>query len=444
MSPIMSAVPVARQPRIPRRPTHTAFVRHVPWVIQPFLIAPVLPGETLKRLSLQARAVTAPIQNSIVGWWLEHYIFYVKHRDLADRDTLVTMMLDANADLSAMDDAAKLNTYHKGTTTPDFVQMCLARVVETYFRNAGEAWNVSGGTTQLNGNSEDMPLATVNRPGWTDSMLLKSAADDPTLVNEAGSGSLTAQELDTTMRAFLLLRQQNLTDMTYEDFLRTYGVSVPRAEELHVPELIRYSREWTYPTNTIDPTTGVPSSACSWGVRFQADKDRFFKEPGFIFGVTVARPKVYFRNQDGAAVQMMANPMAWLPAVMRDDPQTSIIEVAEADGPLDAQVTGDYLVDIRDLYLHGDQFIGGNLSSSMSDLTAGSALIGRIPTVDLPTSTLGCDFPTDSDIQAVFPLSDDDPLTYATDIFVRQDMVIDLEIMGTQIDQTPSGHVVGI
>ena len=62
-----------------RRPRHDFNVRHMPFCITPFAIAPVLPGETLKDGNLQSRAVVDPIKNPLIGWWLEHYVFYVPH-----------------------------------------------------------------------------------------------------------------------------------------------------------------------------------------------------------------------------------------------------------------------------------------------------------------------------------------------------------------------------
>ena len=49
-----------------RRPKHTFQVEHRPWEIQPFLIAPVLSGETLKQAMVQARAITDPIKHPLV------------------------------------------------------------------------------------------------------------------------------------------------------------------------------------------------------------------------------------------------------------------------------------------------------------------------------------------------------------------------------------------
>ena len=82
----LSIVNSARVNRKTRSPQHTWAVKQRPFVITPFMIAPVLPGETLKAGVFQARIVSDPLStsrfSSITGWWMEHYVFYVKHSHL--------------------------------------------------------------------------------------------------------------------------------------------------------------------------------------------------------------------------------------------------------------------------------------------------------------------------------------------------------------------------
>ena len=59
------------------------------------------------------------------------------------------------------------------------------------------------------------------------------------------------------------------------------------------------SSEWAYPANTVDPATGLPTGSASFAVNIRADKDRFFNEPGFIFGVTMVRPKIFLVTRPG-------------------------------------------------------------------------------------------------------------------------------------------------
>lgn len=339
-----------------RRPAHTFHLEHKPYVIQPFMIAPVLPGETLQNLLLQSRAITDPIKNPLIGWHLEYYFFYVKHRDLAERDEFTQMMLDPSWDDSNVDAAASSDYTYTYIGGIDWVELCLRRVIDCYFRDDDEDYTNSVG--QLSGTY----LAHVGLDGWWDSLTLAAdmTTEDVQVVDPAGTDVLYASEVAAAMRQWELLRAGNLTNQSYEEYLATYGIR-PEAAELHIPELIRYVREWQYPSNTIDPSDGSPTSAVSWAVAERADKARFFREPGFIFGVTVARPKVYTNMPLGAGVGMLGNVFSWLPAVLSDDPMTSFRHFADAAGagPFGAQM-GDnngYWVDVKDLFMYGDQFL---------------------------------------------------------------------------------------
>lgn len=403
---------VARN-RVSRRPVHTFYTQHHPFQIQPMMIAPVLPGETLNSLLLQARAVTDPINDPFMGWWHEFYFFYVKQRDLDGREDFTAMHLDRDYDLSAYDSAADPATYH-GRTTIDWTKLCLARVVDQYFRNEGEAWN----DFMIDG----LPAASINSESWLNSAM--NAADfvtDDVNVDLNADTDIMASEVSEAMRMYQWQRANNLTEMSYEDFLRSHGVRTPAAE-LHRPELVRYIRDWTYPTNTVDPATGTPASAVSWAIQERADKDRFISEPGFLFGVTVTRPKVYLSNQNGAAISMLNNALSWLPAIMAEDPYTSLKQFANTEGPVSGVADADgYWIDVRDLFLYGDQFLGSSVTGAFSSLN----------TVALPASTLQRRYPTLTDVEGLFKGE-----TAVTQT-VRQDGIVSLNIRGVQVDNTP-------
>ena len=82
---LQSLAPTSRRSR---RPKHKFQIRVKPYQIAPFMIAPVLPGETLTQTYFEAREVSDPIKNPLVGWASEWFMFYVKIRDLHERDTL--------------------------------------------------------------------------------------------------------------------------------------------------------------------------------------------------------------------------------------------------------------------------------------------------------------------------------------------------------------------
>lgn len=340
-----------------------------------------------------------------MGWWIEYYIFYVKHRDLNDRDLFVDMVLNQETDMSSLYSASDATTYHRGSKL-NWTQKCLERVTECYFRDEGEAWNVA--------TIDGLPAAKINTELWTDSIAdgISGFADD---LIDATPTDTTQIQAEQSRRQWEFMRVNQLTNMTYEDFLRTYGIR-PSRTELHKPELIRYVKDWTYPSNTVDPTSGVPSSAASWAVAERADKDRFFTEPGFIFGVTILRPKVYWNNLRSAGVQMLDNAFAWLPAILRADPATSLRLIDNATGPLSG-ATNDYWVDVRDLFIYGDQFT-----------TAAQDSVG-VNYVDLPTPALARKYVATADIDGLF-------VTATTAVYARQDGIVSLGIAGSEVDNT--------
>ena len=102
---------VMNSPRVNRKtrsPQHTWAIKQRPFVITPFLIAPVLPGETIKAGVMQARCVSEPLNasrfSSITGWWLEHYVFYVRHSQMPHADLFKAMMIDPSASLAGAAD----------------------------------------------------------------------------------------------------------------------------------------------------------------------------------------------------------------------------------------------------------------------------------------------------------------------------------------------------
>jgi len=239
-----------------------------------------------------------------------------------------------------------------------------------WFRDEGELPATFVGAT--NG----LPLSKLGVQDWTDSIVSGSKVSAPTgdfAVDLDASGVIKASEIERSMEMWEWLKANNWTDMVYEDFLATYGVRQAKARE-HFPELLRSYRSWTYPTNTVTQGTGAVSSACVWSPEFSANKARFFSEPGFLLLVGITKPKVYRRRQPGAAVNMLDTAYVWLPAVLRNDPDTSLIEQSSISGAIPTTTIngGIVSVDMRDLFLYGDQFLAATPSVTGGDSVAAS------------------------------------------------------------------------
>lgn len=403
-----------RQARITRHPQHTFRVDHKPWEIQPVLLAPVLPGETLTNLSMQSRVVSDPWASKLVGGWIEYYFFYVKIRQLdidpsdgtmgyALPEDFMNMVLDSTATLSGTLSANQYR-YTNDTTGRDFMLPILYKVISEWFRDKGEL------PQDYLGRSGGRFLARIGQESFLNSLF------DATTIPDGGTISGTAEAQERLWIAYEFARAQKFTEMTFEDWLATFGVTGGAAQDRDRPELIRYVREWSYPTNTVEPTTGVPTSALSYSCNVRADKKRFFDEPGFVVGFSVFRPKIYRSNQKSNASTMLVDYLTWLPAVLQDTPQSSIREYANNQGPLGdisaAVISNAYLLDARDLYIHGDQWIDQDANQS---------------TVALPTAACVHKYATETMSDTLFSGSGK---------YIRQDGVVGLSILGTQMDHT--------
>lgn len=425
-----------RMGRSMRHPSHPFQIETRPWQITPFFIAPVLPGETMKNLLMQARCVTDPIKNPLIGWWAEYYFFYVRHRDLSSPDVYQNMMLDPAADMSSVKSAvASTNTYFHadaGNGSINYVFRCMNAVTMAYFRDSAE-----GATT--NPTISGLPLAKLAGPAagkgdsWMDSMMNDAdmpAAYDADVDSADANTTIQTNEVVDALKRWELFRDQGLTDMTYDDYLATFGVKREKetAAELQIPELVRYGREWNYPTAVVNPSTGAPSSAVHWSTTARADKDRFFREPGFLFGVMCFRPKIYYKAQAGSLTQYLDNVYAWLPAVLEDRPEISLKQFLRDRGPIGsaaAPVTdaGGYWVDLKDLFLYGEQFVNFDLTTKTD---------GNL--VAVPTPAMVKEYPVTTDMDALFAAAS--PANK-----VRCDGLVSLSIAGRQTDT--SGKVSG-
>lgn len=451
--PRLQVTQLGSQGRINRYPRHIANTAIVPYVITPFLLAPVLPGETLKNLLLQARAVTSPThrRSAVIGAHMEYYFFYVSFTMMPGAADFTNLMVDPSQSLAAyiVDGGNKAKyVFDDGV---DWTTQCLAPVVEHYFRDEGEAWNLAAAMWTVGG--ESLPIAQWQPPGWLDSVVNKDTVVDPLdlTIDQTPTADISIADIDAKLRQYKFLVDNGLTDMTYEDYLRTYGVRVPEVVEPTKPELLRYVREWAYPTRATSiassDTAFSVAAGYSYNIAERADKDRFFSEPGFIFGVSVFRPKLYSSKQSGAAAGLMASPYAWLPAIMSDDPRTSLLAAAAGDGPLQS-ATVETLTDIKDLLLYGDQWVWRVGDPAAHTGSVGGAEVGAValPSNDLSNKK----YPQMQDLRGMFvvtatdateaPYNVDNASSIANIEAVHdenvQDIVVSMTIAGRQVDRT--------
>ena len=412
---LLSAPPTER---VGRYPKHTFRVNALPFTAQPFFVAPVLPGETMNSLFFESRVVSDPVLNPLIGWKKEYHFFYCRMSDLGI-DGFKEMFIDpTNTDLAGTYGAANNVAWtYTAKGGIDWTERCVDRIIETWFRDEGQ-------TVSSHETAAGVPIVQIR-----ESSFLDSATDDADFATGAAiSGATNADDLDRLMDAFEQLRALGIANMTYEDFLRSYGIAIPNKDE-GKPEKIQSFSEFTYPSNTIDPSNGTPRSALSWVFKNGIRKPFFFKEPGFLVGLSIARPKIYFGGLAGQAAGFMTRAWDWMPNYLEQMPETALKNFAADGGPLGDRTTptNSFWLDMRDVLLHGDQFQNVTAFNPVpADVGAENLL--ALPRNDL--SDASWKYPSEAMCKSFFVDA------AGTKFYVKQDGYVSLSIKGKQVDYT--------
>ncbi len=331
--------------RFHRRPNFPMTGTMKPMGLYPIMAHPVLPGETLKSATTKWSIVSQPIKNPLGGAWLEAWLFYVKLTDI-DRE-LGQMFISDTFSTSGYTAGANSSLLFHANGQINWVEMCLHRIRDAFFINEGET------AVFMSSPEAVIPMMKLNSRSWHQNLMF-----EPTEVALDTTGEMDHRE---QMSAWQMLQQMQMTELTYERYLEQYGV---QSMSLGVgePEILRYSRSWTKPVNTIDPLTGAPSSAWVWNDEMKTSKDKRFEEPGFVIMLAGVRPKFYNSQQIYSMIGEMWGFTDWFPAYNLTDPVAGIKRFSSINGIMDPTINEaegevQMLYDMRDLLSHGEQFV---------------------------------------------------------------------------------------
>lgn len=354
-----------------RAPQHTFRLKVRPWQIVPAGIHPVLPGDTVKAASLKMRVLSKPLADKLSGWWLETFLFYVRVGDLNDtqQDDFKQMIL-ADSPMTTVSGATQ---FYQPSGKPNFLEQCYENILYTYFRNEDSVFY----PPQI-GSYE---VAKVAGPGGIfDSLAVADSMDD-------GPPDDT-DFWEKQWEAFQGTRQAKLTTATWEEYLAMNGISLPpqlvqNPAINRKPELLHFTRDWQFPVQAIEPSTGTPSALVQWSLADRLKRGRFCAEPGWLVQLVLCRPKAYLKNQRGyMASYVMGTRNSWFPPALDQDPHTRLMlfagdTVGGGAGPVYG-ADKDYWVDPQDFLARGDQFTNYDLGSTVAGALSG------INIVDLP------------------------------------------------------------
>ena len=312
-----------------------------PFGLYPVCVHPVLPGETLNSFTLKWRVISMPIKHPLAGAWLETWLCYVKMTDI-DRD-LGQQFISDNFATTGYVAAATNDRYFTKAGQIDWIKLCSERIHEAYFMDDGETPR----------SIDSVRMIKTNNNTWSQNMIFRP--DDDAL------DTTDVLDANTELNHFMMMQQMAMSELDYESYLQQYGVRSIRPAEGD-PEVFRYAPSWTVPVNTVEPTTGAPSSAWVWSQTTTAEKPKRFSEPGFVIMMAAFRPKLYNRNLRYSLCGELWGFSDWYPVYNLEDPTAGIKEIVTDNRVFATAFRTDageknLLYDHRDLLSHGEQFV---------------------------------------------------------------------------------------
>lgn len=395
--------------RVTRSPNMPVAGTLMPMGLYPLNFTMVLPGETLKGMSTKLRLISRPVKHPLAGCWYEGWMFYIKLTDM-DR-SLGEMFISDDVDPTPHLAAADRPKFFTKLGQVDWIKKCYDRVIESYFVHQDETAPTIDGVA----------MAKLQNLWWGQNLQFQDLTGGATPTPD------TAGPID----AYEMARIMGMTEISYEQYLKQYGVQSVKTE-IGKPEILRYWRSWTQPTNTIDPATGAPSSAWTWSEDIKAEKDIYFREPGFLLMMQAVRPKFYLPQVTASLAGEMWGFSDFFPAYNLDDPAYAVKgfmpsnKIMSGVGGAD---TKPLWVDRSDFLSHGEQFV--------NDWTDGPRL-PRASGISFAASAtkaqLRGEYPTVADVQDLFTAK-----ATRNDTIVYYEGISSLRIAGHIKDQTPRG-----
>lgn len=352
-----------------------------PYGAYPIFVHPVLPGETLQEWDMKWRCLSKPIKHPLVGAWMDTWLIYVKFTDI-DR-ALGEMFISDTYSTAGWTAGSNRPRHFTKSGQIDWVYLALNRIANAFFLHEGE-------TIIRN---DEVPMLKMANTSWYQNLMFKPAGVDPAALPSNPDAQLTGYQM---------MQMMNMTEVTYESYLKQYGVQ-SIVSGVGQPEILRYTRSWTVPVNTVEPSTGIPSSAWVWSDHLKLDKAKRFDEPGFVMLVASSRPKMYQADLPYSFVGNLWGFSDWFPAYNLADPAAGVRLIVSSDAVIDpTAVTGgpfDLLYDHRDLLNHGEQFVNATDATMPYALPRAN---GLAIAAGATQSTLQGEYPLAADIDALF------------------------------------------
>lgn len=357
-----------------------------PYGLYPFYAHPVLPGETCQSITSRLTVVGQPVKNPLSGAWLEAWYFYVKLTDI-DKDLGQAFLNDGESSAAYLAGSDMVRFFTKSGQI-NWIKMCYDKIIEAHFTDEGHTVPTI----------DTVSMMQLNNRSWYNNLIFEPA--------DVAVDVTDARQTYEALNQWQMLQQMQMTELTYEDYLETYGVK-PSITTQGEPEILRYHRKWSRPTNVINPADGSPASSYYYSEDIKLDKAKRFIEPGFIIGVIGVRPKMFQSSiRHSSLIGELWGFTDWYPSYTLDDPTAAVRELESSardrlfeSGKHTASSTAAMIYDHRDLLTHGEQFINAADTDLPYPLPMSSGLDVSDGGDSLDTKGI---YPTSTDVDNLF------------------------------------------
>lgn len=342
--------------------------------------AMVVPGETLKRLSLKTRMQSVPVSKPLTGAYYDVWFFYVPFR-LAVNNWEDFIM--HNDDLSLP--STTYNTQHsqffgfggfdqdggEAVTSSVYLHVilmgqCYQKIVNEFFRSEVD------GTYTFDG-----APARIHRPDLTSIGTLSDIIDSEVDVT-VDANETSAKDLQLALEELKYKTKMDSFSGKYADFLRLYGVNASEGV-LQIPEYLGKYRKFLFPSKSINQTSGNSVQSFMHDCSITLNKPRYFSEHGFVVGVKSLRPKLW-NVEDHGIEAVMSKAEHFYPPISL--PEHDTIDVV----PNNLQYVGENTtMDLKNVLYKGHPNTGNGLkpesgkTSLVAYYNSGTLQEARIP-----------------------------------------------------------------
>lgn len=394
VSPLQIVQPGEVRRRVARTPQFPIAGTMKPFGLYPLWAHPVLPGETLKTSETKYRILSMPVKHPLAGAWCETWLCYVSLTDIDE--ALAQMFISDDVATTGFTASSDRPRFFTKSGQIDYLKLAVDRIATAFFRDEEEPGALAGTRVR-----DGVPVAGRQNWDWAQNLAFLPddvvEADLPSAMPE--SGTLTPLEL---------MRASGMSEMTYEKYLAQYGVIERQAQKAaRIPEILRYTRDWTVPVNTVEATTGRPSSAWAWSATVKAEKAKRFDEPGFLVMLACVRPKMFDPTLAASMIGNLWGFSDFFPVYNLNDPAAGLKGISANDpvfGTMTGTETSERLwYDHRDLLTHGEAFVNDwNGPYALPQITS-RTITDTSTYVDMRSR-----YPTDDDVNDLFVESDEE------------------------------------